>query len=147
MTDQSSTGLSEPRAHIVKDTLRVSDLDFQRHMGNTAFTEILANARYAFMNEQVRPAVGFEPVIALVRLEVDFKGQVHHPATITTETRLDRVGRSSLALAQRMLVGTRLVASSRSVFVLTDRSSGAATPWPQEIRALATTPELEASHP
>ncbi|MER6109533.1 acyl-CoA thioesterase [Streptomyces hirsutus] len=125
----------------------MSDLDFQRHMGNTAFTALLANARYAFLTEQVRPAVGFEPIIALVRLEVDFKGQVHYPATLTTETRLDRVGRSSLALAQRMLVGTRLVATSRAVFVLTDRSSGEATPWPEEIRALATTSEREASHP
>ncbi len=145
---QSSTGPSGPSLeHVVEDTLRVSDLDFQRHMGNTAFTDILANARYTFMNEHVRPAVGFEPIIALVRLEVDFKGQVHYPATITTETCLDRVGRSSLGLAQRMLVGTRLVASSRSVFVLTDRSSGEATPWPEEIRALVTAPELEASHP
>ncbi|MER6149906.1 acyl-CoA thioesterase [Streptomyces hirsutus] len=125
----------------------MSDLDFQRHMGNTAFTALLANARYAFLTEQVRPAVGFEPIIALVRLEVDFKGQVHYPATLTTETRLDRVGRSSLALAQRMLVGTRLVATSQAVFVLTDRSSGEATPWPEEIRALATTSEREASHP
>jgi acyl-CoA thioester hydrolase len=147
MPSQSSTGPSGPCEHVVEDTLRVSDLDFQRHMGNTAFTEIFANARYAFMNEHVRPAVGFEPIIALVRLEVDFKGQVHHPATITTETRLDRVGRSSLGLTQRMLVGTRLVASSRSVFVLTDRSSGEATPWPEEIRALSTPLEHEASHP
>lgn len=147
MTGQSSTGPSGPAAHVVEDTLRVSDLDFQRHMGNTAFTALLANARYAFLTERVRPAVGFEPIIALVRLEVDFEGQVHYPATVTTETRLERVGRSSLGLAQRMLVGTRLVASSRAVFVLTDRSSGRATPWPEEIRALAAPSALEASHP
>lgn len=144
---QSSTGPSGPAAHVVEDTLRVSDLDFQRHMGNTAFTDILANARYAFLTERVRPVVGFDPIIALVRLEVDFKGQVHHPATLTTESRLDRVGRSSLGLTQRMRVGTRLVASSRAVFVLTDRSSGRSTPWPEEIRALATASEPEASHP
>jgi len=122
----------------LSDSVRVTDLDFQRHMGNTAFTDLLANARYTFLTDHVRPAVGFDDVIlALVHLDVNFTGQVHHAATVKTTTQVLAVGSTSLKLSQRMESDGRVVATSTSVLVLTDRASGKPTPWPDGIRRWA----------
>jgi acyl-CoA thioester hydrolase len=118
----------------VQDRIRVTDLDFQRHMGNTAFTDLFANARFTFLNNHVRPAVGQdEAFFVLVRLEVDFIRQVHHPATVETTTRPVKVGRSSLRLRQQMRSDGELVATAESVMVLAERDTGQSKPWPEEI--------------
>ncbi|MBH0122199.1 thioesterase family protein [Rhodococcus sp. HM1] len=146
MTDQPSTVLAASE-HVVEDILRVSDLDFQRHMGNTAFTQVFANARFAFLSDCVRPTVGFDVILALVKLEVEFTGQVHYPATIRTRTRIEKIGRTSMTLLQTMSVGEKDVASSRSVFVLTDRDSGRSMAWPDEVRALLDSAPVDSAAP
>ncbi|UYP17919.1 acyl-CoA thioesterase [Rhodococcus sp. Z13] len=138
MTDPTTAGQPVPFTHVVEDTLRVSDLDFQRHMGNTAFTQVFANARFAFLSDEVRPIVGFDVILALVKLDVEFKGQVHYPAVLRTGTRLEKVGRTSMTLLQEMSVDGRVVATSRSVFVHTDRASGKSIPWPDAVHELAS---------
>lgn len=121
----------------VTDVVRVTDLDFQRHMGNTAFTDLFANARFAYLNDVVRPAVGFDDaVIVLVHVEVDFKAQVRYPSTVHTTTQVTDVGRTSLRLSQTMTSSEKVVATSASVLVLTDRTTGATTPWPESIAAV-----------
>lgn len=118
----------------VTTPVRVTDLDFQRHMGNTAFTDLFANARFTYLHDQVWPELDFEQhVIALVRLEVDFAGQVHHPAVVETTTQVTRVGRSSLGLGQEMRSDGKVVARSNAVLVLTERGTGSSTPWPPAV--------------
>lgn len=118
----------------VTTPIRVTDLDFQRHMGNTAFTDLFADARFAFLTDQIWPELDEQAhVIALVHLEVDFLDQVHHPATVQTTTRISKVGRTSLALAQEMSSGERIVARASSVLVLTERSTGSAIRWPAQV--------------
>lgn len=137
----------EPPKETVRDRIRVTDLDFQRHMGNTAFTDLFANARFTFLNTYVRPAVGDEALLALVHLQVDFLRQVHHPATVETTTRPLKVGRTSLRLRQEMRSDGELVATSESVMVLADRDTGQSRPWPKEIagwRELVPAPQNHA---
>lgn len=47
---QAATGSSDHATGVpvttVTTPVRVTDLDFQRHMGNTAFTDLFANARF-----------------------------------------------------------------------------------------------------
>lgn len=113
--------------------IRVTDLDFQKHVGNTAFYEIFADARFKYLTDVIRPIVGPDALIALVHVEVDFTAQVHFPATLRTETAVAKVGRSSIGLTQEMFDGDRLAAKSSAVLVLTDRESGKSVAWPAEV--------------
>ncbi|QGU05877.1 acyl-CoA thioesterase [Corynebacterium comes] len=113
--------------------IRVTDLDFQKHVGNTAFYEIFADARFKYLSDVIRPIVGEDALIALVRVEVDFTRQVHFPAILDTVTRVARVGRSSIGLSQEMFNGEHLSAKSSAVLVLTDRETGKSIPWPDDV--------------
>jgi acyl-CoA thioester hydrolase len=113
--------------------IRVTDLDFQKHVGNTAFYEIFADARFKYISDVIRPIVGEEALIALVRVEVDFTRQVHFPATLDTVTKVAKVGRTSISLTQEMFNDGHLSAKASSVLVLTDRETGKSKPWPEDV--------------
>lgn len=113
--------------------IRVTDLDFQKHVGNTAFYEIFADARFKYISDVIRPIVGDDALIALVRVEVDFTRQVHFPATLDTVTKVAKVGRTSISLTQEMFNGEHLSAKASSVLVLTDRETGKSKPWPEDV--------------
>ncbi|MGP6174353.1 acyl-CoA thioesterase [Corynebacterium sp. A21] len=117
----------------ISTDIRVTDLDFQKHVGNTAFYEIFADARFKYLSDVIRPIVGQDALIALVHVEVDFTRQVHFPAALDTVTRVTKVGRTSIGLTQEMFNGEHLSAKSSAVLVLTDRESGTAIPWPEDV--------------
>ena len=116
------------------DKLRLGDTDRQGHINNAAFATFAETGRIEFMRDEVpdidREGLGF----VVVRLEVDFRSELHWPGTIDIGTRLLAVGRTSWRLEHGMFDGERCVATAISVMVTIDGATRRATPLPEPLR-------------
>ncbi|MGO4574199.1 acyl-CoA thioesterase [Microvirga sp. 2TAF3] len=122
--------------HWTEDRIRISDLDFQKHVNNATFTALFANARFDFLSKVVRPLIGADDQLVIARLEVDFKGSLAYGEPVKTGTAIARVGTRSLNLAQVMKQSDRQVALAKAVFVLVDGTTRQSAAWPEAVRRL-----------
>ena len=127
------------------DKIRYSDTDRQGHVNNAVFSTFLETGRveilYAPENGLVKD--GTEFVIA--RLSLDYLGEMHWPGTVTIGSRIDRIGNSSITLAQVLYQGDKLAARAETVLVQLDSASRKAKPFDEPSRALFES--LTARHP
>jgi acyl-CoA thioester hydrolase len=73
--------------------------------------------------------------LQIVKMEADWSGPVRWGDPLRVEVGPVSLGRSSLAVDYRALVGDAAPVSARATYVLVDRESKHATPWPDELRA------------
>jgi len=121
--------------HVRAEILRLSDLDFQKHVNNAATTSLFANARFDYLGDVVRPHLTPDAKLVIARLEVDFTGEIVYGAPVHTGTRILGFGRTSMRLEQALFQNGRCAARAVSVFV--HKAAGAAAPWPQAVLPLA----------
>jgi len=116
------------------DKLRLGDSDQQGHVNNAVFATFAETGRIEFMRDDMldfdRSGLGF----VVVRLEIDFRGELHWPGTIDIGTRLLAVGRTSWRLEHGMFDGDRCVATAVSVMVTIDGATRRPTPLPDPLR-------------
>ena len=119
------------------EKLRFADTDLHGHVTNAVFAVCFQNARLEVLREYgIPPADG---LVILARLDVSFLSELHWPGVVTVGTRVERVGRASLQLAQAIFSGGRCCAAATSTCVLIDRASRRSMPWPEHtIEALRT---------
>jgi acyl-CoA thioester hydrolase len=105
------------------DKLRYSDTDRQGHVNNAVFATLLETGRveliYAKENALHEPGCSF----VIASLQLDFLAEVHWPGTIDIGTRVSKIGRSSVTLAQALFQEGRCVATSHTVIVQVDAST------------------------
>ena len=121
-----------PRSHRLEIQVRFGDTDAMGHLNNTSFASYAESGRLAFVGtfgEEVRSLI-------LAHLAIDFRRQVRFGETVVVETQVERIGRSSLTLHQRVLADGTLAADIRSVVVYFDYASAAAKSIPDRLRAL-----------
>lgn len=127
------------------DKIRYSDTDRQGHVNNAVFSTFLETGRveilYAPENGLVKD--GTEFVIA--RLSLDYLGEMHWPGAVTIGSRIDRIGNSSITLAQVLYQGDKLAARAETVLVQLDSASRKAKPFDEPSRVLFES--LTARHP
>ena len=115
--------------------LRYNDVDSLGHVTSISFLNCMETARVQFIN-----ATGLEIDARpfgwmLVKLDIDYLGQLHFPGRVTVGTRLTRVGRSSVNTLQGLFDGDRCCATLRSAIVHVDRTIDRAAEIPDDLRA------------
>ncbi len=107
-------------------TTRFDDLDLQNHVNNVAVVALLQEARVAF-NAQVGGAeFGLGRVVA--SLNVDYAGELFHPAPVEVAAAVLQIGRSSITLAQRVRQSGRSAVYAEVTLVTTQGGKPAAIP-------------------
>jgi len=116
------------------DKLRLGDTDRQGHVNNAVFATFAETGRIEFMRDDLltldRAGLGF----VVVRVEIDFRGELHWPGKVDIGTRLLAVGRTSWRLEHGVFSGDRCVATAVSVMVTIDAKTRRPTPLPDVLR-------------
>jgi len=121
--------------HWTTDTIRYGDLDRQNHVNNAVFSTFLETGRVLVLREPAYGLVVPNTEFVLVRLVIDFRGEMRWPGTTEIGTAISRVGSSSLTFAQAVFVGAQCMASAESTVVLVDADTRRPRPFPDELAA------------
>ncbi|WP_157219663.1 acyl-CoA thioesterase [Flavisphingomonas formosensis] len=108
--------------------LRYSDTDRQGHVNNTVFVTLLEAGRVDLFYDPAAPMADPGTSFVIVRLELDYRKEMHWPGEIGIGTRVLSVGRSSFRIEQALFQGDACVATSESVLVLMDDMTRKSTP-------------------
>lgn len=141
--NESVSSISAPRkreaplplsdfAHVREERLRVTDLDMNQHVNNAAFTALLANARYDFFGQVLRPLLPLGNKLVIGTLEVSFLHEMRYGAPVFIGTRAQSFGRTSLRLEQVMYQGSVCAACSGSLWVHVNGKTKTPEPWSAE---------------
>jgi acyl-CoA thioester hydrolase len=121
--------------HWTSDTIRYGDLDRQNHVNNAVFSTFLETGRVLVLREPVYGLVVPDTEYILVRVVIDFRGEMRWPGTTEIGTAISRIGTSSLTFAQAVFVGQKCTASAESTVVLVDAETRRPRPFPPELAA------------
>ena len=113
------------RAH---DKLRYADTDRQGHVNNAVFLTFLETGRVELFFDECEPIAEPGCNFVIVRLALDFVGEILWPGTVEIGTRVAWVGRSSITIEQGVFQNDRCVAIAQSVIVLTDQTTRRSRP-------------------
>ncbi len=102
------------------DTLRLSDLDHQRHVNNAVHAVLFTNGRYHLIQRCVRPHEAGAMPLALARLRIEYLREMHHPGEVECGTLIRRIGRTSITFGQALFNRGKCAAVAESVMVLLD---------------------------
>ncbi len=114
------------------EKLHFADTDCNGPITNAVFAVFCQNARMELLHDPRRVPMPIDAQFVIVRLEIDFLGEMHWPGTVVIGTRCERIGRTSLMVAQALFVDGSCAASARSTVALMDRVTRRATPLPSE---------------
>jgi acyl-CoA thioester hydrolase len=124
--------------HACELELRWSDLDAYDHVNNAVYLSLMEEARIQWFNtfEGGWRSATAEPVIA--RTEVNYRRPLHHPARVRVELHLEKLGRSSIIVAHRIVaVGVEpevLHSDGLTVIVYVDPAGSGSVPVPDNVR-------------
>jgi len=82
------------------------------------------------LSDPSRAPVPDEVHFVIARLQLYFLAEIHWPGTVKIGTRVERVGRSSIVLAQALFLKARYVARAKSLVVLIDAATRRAIQLP-----------------
>lgn len=102
------------------EKLRFADTDRNGHITNTVFGVCCQNARMELLCDPNRVPIPINTQFVIAKLVLEFRREMHWPGTVEIGTRVERVGRCSVTLAQALFVDKRCVAIAESVVALMD---------------------------
>jgi len=123
--------------HRTTIQVRFRDTDAFGHVNNAVFATYVELARVRYLTEILQPDGHFEHMpLILARVEIDFRSPIMFGEEVTVETRVDRIGRSSIGMSHRMSAtpDDRLVADVQSVLVTYDYGDASSIPVPEDWR-------------
>ena len=123
--------------HRTNLQVRFRDIDAFGHVNNAVFFTYVELARIRYLLDVLHPDRPFDRMpLILARVECDFRSPILFGQEVTVETRVDRIGRSSIAMSHRMTAppDDRLVADVESVLVTYDYAEARPMPVPDDWR-------------
>ena len=118
------------------EKIRFSDTDMVGHVNNVAFAALLESGRTTFGQAHFRGHTPKGTLIVMARVEIDYRRELHWPASVDIGTRVIAIGRSSYTLGQGIFLAENCVTTGRTVLVMIDRQSRRAMTIPDEFRAV-----------
>ncbi|MBC7282730.1 thioesterase family protein [Hoeflea sp.] len=109
-------------------TVRHADLDPNDHVTNSVICAWFDDGRYILLRQKLRPVVEATDYFALVKLEMNFSKEVRMFDAPRVGTSITRIGRSSMAMRQHLIVDGAIAATAESVTVLADGHTRSAIP-------------------
>lgn len=114
------------------EKLRFADTDRQGHITNTVFAVCCQNARMELLCDPTRVPIPRNTQFVIAKLVLEFRAEMHWPGTVEVGTRIGRIGRSSVSLAQALFMNERCVAAAESVVALMDMTTRRSALLPEE---------------
>lgn len=117
--------------------VRFRDTDAFGHVNNAVFFSYVELARVRYLIDVLEPEEPFERLpLILARVECDFRSPIFFGQEVTVETRVDRIGRSSIGMSHRMTAtpDDRVVGDVLSVLVTYDYAAARPMPVPDDWR-------------
>jgi acyl-CoA thioester hydrolase len=126
--------------------VRLADTDAMGHVNNASYLTYVEIARVAYYEQVIGKALplgvhGAEEGMILAEIRVAYRSQAFYGETLTVESRIERIGRSSFTMAHRLTAPAsrygpaRLVATADSVLVAYDYRDEAPISVPEDWRA------------
>ena len=121
--------------YVTTQKIRFCDTDMLGHVNNSVYSVLLEAGRVELVNEAglLDPANGFGVVI--VRLELDFMGELNWPGEVTVESAVHRLGTKSIQVRQRLISNGTIAAKSHTVLAVMDMNTRKAVPLRDDWRA------------
>jgi acyl-CoA thioester hydrolase len=120
------------------DKLRYADTDRQGHVNNAVFATLFETGRVDLLYDESKPLREPGTAFVIARLAIDFHAEIVWPGAIDIGTRVEKLGRSSIGLAQALFQNGRCVAKAESVLVLMNEATRKSHPLsPQAIDCLS----------
>ena len=117
--------------------VRFRDTDAFGHVNNAVFFTYIELARIRYLLDVLQPDRPFDRLpLNLARVELDVRSPIMFGEDVEVGTRVDRIGRSSIAMSHRLTAGNdrRLVGEAQSVLVTYDYAVARPIPVPDEWR-------------
>lgn len=126
------------QVHRTDVQVRFGDTDALGHVNNASFASFAELARLDFLNR----FGGSVRSLILASLYIDFRRQVAFTDQVYVETAVEKLGTSSVTLAQTIFAGGERAADVRSTVVFFDYSNNKSRPLTDAMRA-AVAPFLQ----
>jgi acyl-CoA thioester hydrolase len=124
--------------HWIEDHVRFSDLDPLGHVNNNSIGQYFENARAALFMKITPNWPHRDQLFLLARTAVDFRHELHMPASLFIGSGVLRVGRTSLTLSNALYREEKKaengIAYCESVSVLIDQRTRKPVEVPDELR-------------
>lgn len=133
MTDNSNSLDNYPVQTF--DKIRYSDTDRQGHVNNAVFSTFLETGRVEILYDPAHGLVKEGTEFVIARLTLDYLGEMLWPGNVTIGSRIERLGNSSITLAQVLYQGDKLTAKAETVLVQLDSASRRAKPFDEQARS------------
>lgn len=135
--------LPETTLHTVELTVRVTDLNYGNHLGNSALLGLLHEARltwFRFLGYQDERDLGGAGII-LADAAIVFQSEAFLGESLGIELRVGDIGRAAFDLYYVVTAKEdgRPVAAAKTAIVFFDYATRRATPMPAAFRALLDT--------
>ena len=72
------------------EKIRFSDTDMLGHVNNVAYSALLESGRTAFAHAHTFPHMPPHLVVVMARIEIDFRRELHWPASVDIGSRITR---------------------------------------------------------
>jgi acyl-CoA thioester hydrolase len=162
VSERQNRAMSEPRSRIdvppdARDIpgdfahrhaveVRLADTDAMGHVNNALYLPYVEIARVAYYEQVTGNPLpigthGAEEGMILAEIRVTYRSPAFYGETITVETRVERIGRTSFGMAHRLTAPesrygpARLIAVADSVLVSYDYQTESPIPVPDDWRA------------
>jgi acyl-CoA thioester hydrolase len=119
------------QVHRTDIQVRFGDTDALGHVNNASFAAYAELARLDFLNR----FGGSVRSLILASLYIDFRRQVSFTEAVYVETAVERIGTSSVTLAQTVFAASERAADVRSTVVYFDYSKNKSRPLTDDMRA------------
>ena len=129
--------MTDEYRHRTTLQVRFRDIDAFGHVNNAVFFSYVEQARIRYLLDVLETAEPFDRLpLILARVELDYRSPILFGEEVVVETRVDRIGQSSIAMSHRMTAGSdeRLVGDVQSVLVTYDYGSARPMPVPDDWR-------------
>lgn len=117
--------------------VRFRDIDAFKHVNNAVFFSYVEQARIRYLLDVLQPDRPFDRLpLILARVELDYRSPITFGEGVDVDTRVERIGRSSIAMAHRMTAGAegRLAGDVHTVLVTYDYEAARPVPVPEDWR-------------
>ncbi len=118
----------------LSDNVRFADLDINQHVNNASYASYFETSRVTLMKDG---ANGLQPDgfgWVMVRLDINFRAELHWPGTIDLGLGVAKIGRTSVSFDQVVFSEGKCVASARAVNVLVDQATRKPVPLTDGIK-------------
>lgn len=127
--------LLEDFPYRLSDNVRFADLDINQHVNNASYASYFETSRVMLMKD---PTNGLQPEglgWVMVRLDINFRAELHWPGTIELGLGVAKIGRTSVSFDQVVFSEGKCVASARAVNVLVDQLTRKPAPLTDAVKA------------